>query len=365
MDDTADYKANSGRGDFMTDADTKSPPSDRRSFLKIGAGFAVGAVVAGVGVAAYESSVIGSNNSSSSSAVSSLNSELAATQSQLASTQSALGSAQSSLTAVSSQNASLSSQLTATQQSLTSANAQVSTLQSQASSLQISLDTVSAYQTLGADEVSLLQAITSTIIPTDSNGPGANTAGVLYFIDNQLAGKYGWCGQMYMQGPFLPSGVSSAVTVGGVTYSGGTMAAVLDGGQRYQYDMNLRSYWHDGLLAVESYSNSAYGANFEDLSAANQVDVLTDMYNNKPTNFSSILPQDFFYELFFMTWCGFLMDPMYGGNKNMVGWLLTGFNGTNQGNFYGEGYTTKQIMLMTTPPVLKPASLGQFQKGSP
>jgi len=62
-----------------------------------------------------------------------------------------------------------------------------------------------------------------------------------------------------------------------------------------------------------------------------------------------------------MTWSGFGMDPVYGGNRNMVGWTYTGFSGVNQGNFYGEGYTTSQIMLMNTPITLKPVSLAQFQ----
>jgi hypothetical protein len=66
-----------------------------------------------------------------------------------------------------------------------------------------------------------------------------------------------------------------------------------------------------------------------------------------------------------MTWAGFGMDPVYGGNKNMVGWLYTGFNGVNQGNFYGEGMTTKEIMVNPNPITLKPASLGMYQKGSP
>jgi hypothetical protein len=48
----------------------------------------------------------------------------------------------------------------------------------------------------------------------------------------------------------------------------------------------------------------------------------------------------------------------------LVGWTLTGFNGTNTGNFYNEGYSPKQIMLMTTPLILKPASLGQLQQAS-
>jgi len=108
----------------------------------------------------------------------------------------------------------------------------------------------------------------------------------------------------------------------------------------------------------------AYGGNFETLSAANQLAALTDLANNKPTSFNGLVPSDFFNEVFFMTWCGFLMDPLWGGNQGMVGWELTGFNGVNMGNFYGEGMTTKQLMVSTTPTRLKPASLAQFQAAS-
>jgi hypothetical protein len=59
------------------------------------------------------------------------------------------------------------------------------------------------------------------------------------------------------------------------------------------------------------------------------------------------------------------MDPLYGGNRGMVGWTYTGFNGVNQGNFYGEGHTVQELMVATTPTRLQPASLAQFQKGSP
>jgi len=123
----------------------------------------------------------------------------------------------------------------------------------------------------------------------------------------------------------------------------------------------------EGLLVIAEVrvrSNSAYGGNFETLSAANQVAALTDLANNKPTSFNGLVPSDFFNEVFFMTWCGFLMDPLWGGNQGMVGWELTGFNGVNMGNFYGEGMTTKQLMVSTTPTRLKPASLAQFQQAS-
>ena len=50
-----------------------------------------------------------------------------------------------------------------------------------------------------------------------------------------------------------------------------------------------------------------------------------------------------------MIWSGFLMDPLYGGKRAWSAWDFSGFNGTNQGNFYGEGHTTKELMVATTP----------------
>ncbi len=406
----------------MADSSKESADS-RRNFLKIGAGVVVGAVVAGAGVAAYESSVIGSNNSSSSSTVASLSGQLSDTQnalnsataqistlsSQLGSTQAALGNAQSSLSAANSQNANLSSQLTATQNSLSTANAQNSSLTQQLTSTQNSLSSASgqistlqnqvtsangqistlknqlttansqvsslttettnlmsvsdALTTLGAQEAACLEAAIQTIIPTDSTGPGGQTAGVLFFLDKQLAGEYGKAGNMYMQAPYVLPNQTGPITVDGVTYSAGTMSGNLSTGYGYQYSMNFRTFWRFSVLGLEAYANSAYGGAFETLSAASQAACLTDLANGKPaaSSFYDINPADFFLELFFMTWCGFLMDPMYGGNRQLIGWNYTGFNGTNTGDFYGEGLTTKELMVASTPTKLQPASLGQFQ----
>ena len=388
---------------------SSSGNGSRRNFLKVGAGVVGGVVVGAVGVAAYESSVIGSNNSSSSSTVASLQNQLTATQSQLnqtvgslnnanstisnlnaqlSTTQGALSSAQGALTnaqgswsaanaqnsTLNAQNSSLNSQLTATQGSLSSANAQVSTLQSQVtaansqvSSLQAStanlMSVADALTTLGSQEAAAIEAAIETIIPTDSNGPGGKEAGVLYFIDKQLAGEYGKAGNMYMDGPYVQPNIKTSITVDGITYSGGTPPANLGTGYGYQYAMNFRNFWRYAILALESYSTSAYGGAFETLSPSVRVQVLTDLAGNKPgaAAFGEINPADFFWELFFMTWAGFLMDPMHGGNRGMVGWELVGFNGLNNGNFYGEGMTTTQLMTASTPTKLRPASLAQFQ----
>jgi gluconate 2-dehydrogenase gamma chain len=338
---------------------------DRRTFLKIGAGVVAGAAIASVVEIPYYNSIIGGNNNSSSTTVSSL--------------QSSLSAAQTSLNAANSQNVQLTSQLTATQGSLTSANGQISSLQNavtsassaassaqaQAAALQVQIDTVTGFITLSTTEQSLLAAIAETMIPNDGNGPDAAAAGVVYFIDRQLATDYGKSAHMYMQGPFVAPNQTESITVDGITYPGGSTVVSIESGMQYQYHVNFREFFRYGLDAFETYCNSAYGGNFETLSAANQTSALTDLYNNKPTSFNDITPQDFFYEVFVMVWSGYFMDPLYGGNFGMASWVFSAFNGVNQGNFYGEGHTSQELMLATTATQLKPASLAQYQKGSP
>jgi gluconate 2-dehydrogenase gamma chain len=273
------------------------------------------------------------------------------------------------------------------QTQLNNANTQVTNLQNQ-------LKTVTGFLTLNINEQALLEPIVETIIPSDSTGPGAKEAGVIYFIDRQLAGDYGQSANMFMEGPFIPPKVPASTTspltvspsaawaalplpVGGggsstaIVYPGGTASVRVGSGINYQYPLNLRAFWKAGLEAVQNYAKSTmpYQAPFQNLSAANQLAVLGDLWAGKATTFADnygtkINPVDFAYELSFMTWAGFTMDPLYGGNQNMVGWAYMGFNGVNLGNAYGEGLSQKNLMVATTPTRLKPASLAQYQQAA-
>ncbi len=256
------------------------------------------------------------------------------------------------------------------QTQLNGANTQIANLQTR-------VNNVVGFVSLSITEHSLLEAIVETIIPSDSNGPGAKEAGVIYFIDRQLAGDYGQSANMFMDGPFVLPGQTGSFNVNGrdiynlssltpvsLPYTG-TPSPRVGAGTNYQYPLNLREFWRVGLVALQAYANSsAYGGNFESLSSANQLQLLLDLWANKPTSFSNIKPSDFAYELTFMTWAGFLMDPIYGGNQNMVGWTYTGYNGVNFGNFYGEGLDQRTLMVATSPTRLKPASLAQYQQKS-
>jgi cell division protein FtsL len=238
---------------------------------------------------------------------------------------------------------------------------QINDLQSQVSSLQSQVSSEQGLTVLNINEQKTLEAIVETIIPTDSNGPGAKEAGVIYFIDRQLGGDYGNNARMFMKGPFVQSGQSGPITIDGITYPQGSPSEPYPG-PSYQYNMTLRDFWRYGLEALEAYSNQAYGSSFENLTTIQRVQVLTEIYDNKPTSFNDIIPKDFFNELIFMTYSGFLMDPMYGGNIGMVGWKLTGFTGANMGNAFGENRDVKQLMVATKPTRYSPHSLGEYQK---
>jgi hypothetical protein len=295
----------------------------------------------------------------------------------------------------------LGNQNSSLQNQLSSANTQVTNLKNR-------INTVTGFVSLNINEQSLVEAIVETIIPSDSTGPGAKEAGVIYFIDRALAGDYGQSANMFMDAPHIlpniPAATGPSTTLmvnpslawallpsprggGGSTlpiaYTGNVNATPpipitalprVGSGINYQYWMNFREFWRAGLLALQTYSNKAYGGNFQTLSSANQLQVLKDVWSNAPktkyatsddlTGFSNIQSSDFAYELTFMTWAGFLMDPLYGGNQNMVGWDYVGYNGVNFGNFYGEGLNQQTLMVATTPTRLKPASLAQYQQAA-
>src|SRR3954467_15086616 len=59
-----------------------------------------------------------------------------------------------------------------------------------------------AYTFLNPQESTFLEAATERLIPRDELGPGANDAGVSYFLDRQLGGAWGAGERLYRSGPF-------------------------------------------------------------------------------------------------------------------------------------------------------------------
>ena len=161
-------------------------------------------------------------------------------------------------------------------------------------------------------EWAFIQTAVDHLIPADDLGPGALVAGVPEFIDRQMQTPYGHGKLWYMQGPFHP-GVDP-------TYG-------------WQISLVPREVYRHGIADCNAYCQKQHGKSFIDLDKATQEQVLKDMETGKP-QFANVPSKTFFGQLLGNTKEGFLSDPQYGGNKNMVGWKMIGFTGA-RGDFVG------------------------------
>jgi gluconate 2-dehydrogenase gamma chain len=164
-------------------------------------------------------------------------------------------------------------------------------------------------------EAAVVTAMAERIFPADEQGPGATDAHVVHYIDGQLAGGWGWGQKMYRQGPYLQPA---------------------DSGHGWQYPLVPRDVYRQCLQDLAAYCSSQFGKPFDQLAAADQDQVLTDMSKGKLATFTTV-PSDVFFAMFRQNVLeGLFGDPLYGGNHNMVGWKWIGFPGDPMA--YGDPY---------------------------
>jgi gluconate 2-dehydrogenase gamma chain len=184
-------------------------------------------------------------------------------------------------------------------------------------------------------QAAVIQAAAARLIPTDDNGPGATEAGVVFFIDRQLAKEnMGFRGKEYQLGPFQ----AGEATQGEQT--------ALPVGDRFRL----------GIFGLEAYAQQTFSKGFVDCTAEEQDKLLSDLQQGMPENFGgnsiqaaplTTAPQEgvqispdvqagvtvgataFFNLLLNWTIAGFFCDPVQGGNRDMVGWKLIGFPGAH------------------------------------
>jgi gluconate 2-dehydrogenase gamma chain len=162
-----------------------------------------------------------------------------------------------------------------------------------------------AYTYLTEPESAFVEAAVERLIPTDELGPGGREAGVAFYIDQQLSGQFGYAAKMYQQGPWQSD-------------------ASPDFG--YQLPLTPRQVYRLGIAATNDYCRRTYGKTFDKLDGAHQDDVLTGLDGAKLT-FDGIPAKAFFEMLYGNAVEGFFADPLYGGNRDKVGWKLVGFPG--------------------------------------
>ena len=160
------------------------------------------------------------------------------------------------------------------------------------------------YMFLKQPEVAFVEAAVARLIPADELGPGANEAGVAYFIDRQLFGGWGTMAKMYRQGPW-PEGTPQ---------------------QGYQSPLTPQQVYRIGIGEVNAHCAKQYGNSFSALTAAQQDEVLRGLDGGK-IELEAVRSQFFFNTLLANTLEGFFADPIYGGNRDKAGWKLVGFPG--------------------------------------
>lgn len=94
------------------------------------------------------------------------------------------------------------------------------------------------------------------------------------------------------------------------------------------YDVALQTDYMIGVAGLETYAQAKYSNGFADITDQQQDDILTNMQTNTDEAKKYFPnPGGFFGRLLTHTRQGMFADPIYGGNRNSVGWKLEGHPG--------------------------------------
>lgn len=155
------------------------------------------------------------------------------------------------------------------------------------------------------EQFRITESITERIFPEDDLGPGAKSLGVAFYIDHQLSGDWGFNGREYMQAPF---------------YRGEKV-------QGYQGRLKRRDIFDIGLREIQNHSMAVYKKDFTELKGEEQDAILKDFEEDK-VNLTTISPSGFFQMMRSATLEGAYSDPLYSGNKDMNGWKMRNYPGS-------------------------------------
>jgi gluconate 2-dehydrogenase gamma chain len=148
-----------------------------------------------------------------------------------------------------------------------------------------------------------LESAVERLIPADERWPGAAEAGVVNYIDLQMGGAWGKGELICRTGPFRKGSWT----------------------QGYQLEYTPAELFRRSISAINA-SFSAQGTTFSQLSPEDKDAYLTKL--EKGAFDLDGVPSNIFFDFLWKhTQEGFFADPIYGGNKNKVGWRMLGFPG--------------------------------------
>ena len=176
-------------------------------------------------------------------------------------------------------------------------------------------------------EAAFIEAAVARLIPTDDLGPGAIEAGVPEFLDRQLDGEFGLGTRWYMQGPWAKGEPT----------------------QGYQSRLTPAGLYRAAIKAIDDATGRQFSKSFAELGTSDQDGFLSRLEKGQ-VDLGGGDSKTFFGVLLQNTLEGFWSDPIYGGNRDMVGWKLIGFPGARYDHTpyvkrYGERYPLPPVGL--------------------
>ena len=177
------------------------------------------------------------------------------------------------------------------------------TLAGEAPALLGNLPTGEPLRFLNESERRFLLAAVNRLIPADEHWPGAAEAGVVNYIDLQMAGAWGRGEMLYRHGPFRK----------------GTPM------QGYQLEYTPAELFRRSIHAINAHFTSQTKS-FDQLPAEEKDGYLSTLEKGD-IDLDGVPSNIFFDFLLQHTVEGFFSDPIYGGNKNKIAWKMIGFPG--------------------------------------
>ncbi|TVY10423.1 gluconate 2-dehydrogenase subunit 3 family protein [Paenibacillus cremeus] len=171
-------------------------------------------------------------------------------------------------------------------------------------------------------QMAIAEAAAERIFPKDESGPGAAELGVAFYIDHQLASPWGVNARTYRMGPFVKGEVTQ-----------GDYLSI----QRHELITM-------GLQSLEDTSKSKYSKSFVELAPEEQDAILTSMEKGEINVVNGVTGKTFFNQFRVLVMEGVYSDPLYGGNKNMLGWKMRKYPGNQMS--YAEIMDKDQFVAM-------------------
>jgi gluconate 2-dehydrogenase gamma chain len=160
------------------------------------------------------------------------------------------------------------------------------------------------WQFFTPEEGVAIEALVDRLIPPDPQWPGGKGAGCAVFIDRQLAGPYGESRGLYMRPPFQDG----------------------DKQQGPQSPLTPAMRYRRSLASLDHYCQQRFAKRFAELTEEQQDKTIQGLETGTVTLVNASA-RGFFELLLQNTQEGFFADPIYGGNRDMVGWKMIGFPG--------------------------------------